>query len=97
MAISEKEVRKVEHLAKLQFSPEEMAKLAQQLDQIVAYVEKLDELDTEGVQLTTHIVEIKNVFREDKSRQWLTQEQALANAPQKKNGYFSVPKVIEDR
>jgi aspartyl-tRNA(Asn)/glutamyl-tRNA(Gln) amidotransferase subunit C len=97
MPITDKDVIKVARLAKLHFSRQETAKLAKQLDQIVACVEKLDELDIEGVDPTTHVVEIRNVFREDQSRQWLTQDEALANAPKKKNGYFSVPKVIEDR
>lgn len=94
MPISIDDVEKVATLAKLQFTSEEKQKLAKQLDQIVAYVEKLNELNTENVKPTSHVINLKNVLREDKVEAWLSQEEALQNAPAKKNGYFSVPKVI---
>ena len=94
MPITIEDVDKVASLAKLCFSPEEKQKLTQQLAEIVAYVEKLKELDTEDVPPTSHVIELKNVMREDVVEPWLTQEEALANAPAKKHGYFSVPKVI---
>ncbi len=95
MPISIEDVDKIAALAKLKFSDEEKQKLAKQLDQIVAYVEKLNELDTESIEPTYHVIDLKNVFREDKVEPWLTQEEALQNAPAKKHGYFSVPKVIK--
>lgn len=95
MAITKEDVEKVAKLAKLKFTEEEKEKFTQQLAQIVSYVEKLKELDTEGVEPTSHVLDIKNVFREDKVKESLSQEEALANAPSKKNSYFSVPKVIE--
>ncbi|MFQ6113435.1 MAG: Asp-tRNA(Asn)/Glu-tRNA(Gln) amidotransferase subunit GatC [bacterium] len=94
MSITIQDVEKIAALAKLEFSSEEKQKLAKQLDQIVAYVEKLNELDTESVPPTSHVIDLKNVLREDKVEEWLTQEEALRNAPAKKHGYFSVPKVI---
>ncbi len=68
--------------------------MAKELDQIVAYVERLNELDTKAVEPISHIIDLKNILREDKVQNWLEQEQALANAPQKKQSYFCVPKVI---
>lgn len=94
MSITIQDVEKVMRLAKLEFSQEEKEKFVKQLDQIVAYVEKLEELDTENVEPTSHVVELKNVLREDDMAAWLSQDEALANAPKKKQGYFSVPKVI---
>lgn len=94
MLIKIEDVEKIAALAKLEFPSEEKQKLAKELDQIVAYVERLNELDTKAVGSTSHITDLKNVLREDKVQKWLDQEQALTNAPQKKQGYFSVPKVI---
>jgi aspartyl-tRNA(Asn)/glutamyl-tRNA(Gln) amidotransferase subunit C len=94
VSITIEDVEKVAALAKLEFTIEEKQKLAKQLDQIVAYVEKLNELEVENVKPTSHVIELKNVLREDKVEAWLSQEEALKNAPAKKNGYFSVPKVI---
>jgi len=95
MTISVEDVEKIAKLAKLEFGREEEEKFTYQLAQIVAYVEKLNELDTENVPPTSHVLDIKNVMREDKAESWLTQEEALANAPAQKTGFFSVPKVIE--
>ncbi len=94
MAITPEDVDRIAQLAKLRFSEEEKLEIARQLDQIVAYVEKLKELDVEGVPPTAHVVELTNVMREDKVEPWLSQEEALANAPAKHHGFFSVPKVI---
>ena len=94
MPIKIEDVEEVATLAKLEFPFEEKQKLAMELDQIVAYVERLNELDTKAVEPIWHIIDLKNILREDKVRNWLEQEQALANAPQKKQCYFSVPKVF---
>ncbi len=94
MPIEIEDVEKVATLAKLEFPSEEKQKLAKELEQIVTYVARLNELDTKAVEPTLHITDLKNVLREDNVQDWLDQAQALANAPQKKQGYFSVPKVI---
>ncbi|GBD94775.1 glutamyl-tRNA(Gln) amidotransferase subunit C [bacterium BMS3Abin05] len=94
MAITIEEVEKISRLAKLTFTDEEKLKFTQQLSQMIAYVEKLNELDTENVPPTYHVVEMNNVFREDVVKPSMPQEKVLANAPAKKGGYFSVPKVI---
>jgi len=94
MPISIEEVEKAARLAKLEFEPEEKITLSEQLDEIVRYVQKLDELDTEDVAPMVHISKVKNVLREDKAKQEVTRVEALQNAPRKSQGFFSVPKVI---
>ena len=95
MPIEGKEVDKVAELAKLSFDEQDKQKLAMQLEKIVTYVEKLNELDTENVALTAHVLDLKNILREDKKKVWLEQPEALRNAPRQNKGYFSVPKVID--
>jgi len=94
MSVTIEEVENIARLAKLSFSDEEKIKFTEQFNQILQYMEKLNELDTENVPPTFHVLELYNVFREDKVKPWLTQEEALHNAPKKKDGFFSVPKVI---
>lgn len=95
MAISKEEVERVAKLARLLVSEEEKDVLASQLSSILTYVGKLNELNTEGVEPLSHVIDIKNVFREDKTRESLSQDLALSNAPEKKDGFFRVPKIIE--
>jgi aspartyl-tRNA(Asn)/glutamyl-tRNA(Gln) amidotransferase subunit C len=94
MPITLEQVAEVAALAKLAFNGEQMVKLTKELDQIVAYVDKLNELDTTNVAPTSQVFDLKNVFRDDEVEAWLSQEEALKNAPCAKAGYFSVPKVI---
>lgn len=94
MRITVDEVRKIAVLARLEFDEKSLESMARDLDNIVGYVEKLDELDVSEVPETAHVLQLTNVLREDKVQPWLTNAQALANAPVGKKGYFSVPKVI---
>lgn len=94
MPIALAEVKHVAALAKLSFNDDELAKIAQELDAIVGYVEQLKELNVDDVPPTSHVLDLHNVFRDDKVEPWLTNEEALQNAPAQKNGYFSVPKVL---
>lgn len=94
MAITLKDVEYVAKLAKLKLSEEEKKKFQKELDKIIKYIDQLNQVDTENVPITSHIVPMENVLREDKVKPSLTQEEALANAPDKKDGYFRVPKVI---
>jgi aspartyl-tRNA(Asn)/glutamyl-tRNA(Gln) amidotransferase subunit C len=89
------DVRYTAQLARLNLSEEEIAKFQTQLSQVLAYVDKLEQVDISGVEPTAHANAVYNVFREDKSRDWFTPEQALANAPRAANQLFVVPKVIE--
>jgi len=94
MTITLTEVKHVAALAKLSFNDDELAKIAKELDAIVGYVEQLKELNVDDVPPTSHVLDLHNVFRDDKVEPWLTNEEALQNAPVQKKGYFSVPKVI---
>lgn len=94
MAITIQEVQHLAKLAKLSFNDEELAKIAQELDAIVGYVEQLKELNVEGIAPTAHVLDLSNVFREDKVEPALPVEEVLRNAPASNHGYFSVPKVI---
>ncbi len=89
------DVRYTAQLARLHLSEEEIAKFQTQLSQVLAYVEKLEQVDVSGVEPTAHANAIFNVFRSDEPRDWFTPQQALANAPREANQLFIVPKVIE--
>ncbi len=89
------DVRYTAQLARLSLSETEIAKFQAQLSHILGYVEKLREVNVEGVKATAHSSEVCNVFRDDSERDWFTSEQALMNAPRQANGLFIVTKVIE--
>jgi aspartyl-tRNA(Asn)/glutamyl-tRNA(Gln) amidotransferase subunit C len=95
MKITKQEVEHVAKLARLELSEQEMEKLTNQLSGILTYVEKLNSLDTAGVEPTSHVLDIMNVMRDDVARPSLPQERALANAPDKAAGHYKVPKIIE--
>ena len=82
-------------LARMKMSDEETAKLALQLGDVLKYVEKLDRLDTSKVEPTSHVLPMKNVYREDKVKKSLKTNDALKNAPDKESGFFRVPRIIE--
>ena len=87
----------VDHVAKLcriHLTNEERKKFTEQLDQILAYMDKLNELSTEDVEPTSHVLPLKNVLRKDELFPSLDSEKALANAPDKHGEYFKVPKII---
>jgi aspartyl-tRNA(Asn)/glutamyl-tRNA(Gln) amidotransferase subunit C len=95
MKITREEVLHVAGLARLRFTPEEADQFTEDLGGILTYVEKLGELDLEGVEPTAHVHDIVNAFREDENRSSLSNEKALANAPRAEGGCFRVAKVIE--
>jgi aspartyl-tRNA(Asn)/glutamyl-tRNA(Gln) amidotransferase subunit C len=94
--IDEAQVRRVALLSRLELSDEEVAQFSVQLSDIVEYIEKLNELDTTHVEPLAHCLGVHNVLREDVPRPSLTNEQALANAPQRQDEYFKVPKILDD-
>ena len=94
--ISREEVRHVARLARLSLTDEELERMREQLDAILAYIDKLRELDVEGVEPTAHAVPLVNVMRDDALAPCLPQEQALANAPDRAGEFFRVPRIIED-
>ncbi len=95
MKISRQEVEHVAKLARLELSEQDAETLTGQLSNILTYVEKLNELDTAGVEPTSHVLDIKNLMRDDVPAPSLPQERALANAPEKAAGHYKVPKIIE--
>ncbi|MGD9487047.1 MAG: Asp-tRNA(Asn)/Glu-tRNA(Gln) amidotransferase subunit GatC [Calditrichaceae bacterium] len=94
MSVSSQEVEKIAHLARLTLTEDEKQKFTGQINQILDYVEKLDELDTENVEPLSHSQDITNVFREDVLGKSLSQDKALENAPAKTDKFFRVPKVV---
>ena len=93
--IDPEKVRRVARLARINLSADELEQFSNQLSDILNYVDQLSELNTEGVEPTTHPLKISNVFRQDQIGQSLSNEQALANAPRKHGDFFAVPKVLE--
>jgi aspartyl-tRNA(Asn)/glutamyl-tRNA(Gln) amidotransferase subunit C len=94
MKLEKKQIEHVAHLARLSLSSEELEKLTIQIDNILSYVQKLDELDTQGVATTTHAFSVCNAFRDDVVQVSLSQGEALMNAPQQSDQMFQVPKII---
>jgi len=93
--ITIQEVEHVANLARLVFDEGEKKKLAEQLGRILDYIEQLNELDTEDVEPTSHVIPMKNVVRPDIVRPSLTRDDAIANAPSDVDGLFEVPKIVE--
>ena len=94
MKITREEVENVARLARLELAGEEVDKMTNQLDTILSYVAKLDELDTTNVAVTTHTQSVTNAFRDDEVRESLPREKALANGPKQNGEAFVVPKII---
>ncbi|GGJ93754.1 glutamyl-tRNA(Gln) amidotransferase subunit C [Lentibacillus kapialis] len=93
--ISKDEVKHVANLARLAISEEEADMFTKQLSSIIEYAEQLNELDTEHVEPTTHVLDLKNVMRKDEPKEWISKDEALRNAPDKQEGYFRVPSIME--
>jgi len=94
--ISKDQVKHVAHLARLAVTDEEVEKMADELSAIIDYAEQLNELDTDHVKPTTHVLDLKNVMRKDEPREWITQEEALKNAPDSQDGQFRVPSILSE-
>jgi aspartyl-tRNA(Asn)/glutamyl-tRNA(Gln) amidotransferase subunit C len=95
MAVDIKTIEHVANLARLNLTDDEKKKLTKEMDDIVSYVDKLNELDTEGIVPREHVIPVNNVLREDEIKESFDREILLANAPDKDNGCFKVPKVVE--
>ncbi len=89
------DVGHIAHLARLRLTGEEKEKFGAQLSGILAYVDKLNELDTSGVEPTSHVLAMGNVMREDALRSSLSTDGALMNAPDRADDFYRVPKIIE--
>ncbi len=95
MKITMKEVEHVARLARLELTNEEKERMRAQLDSILTYIDKLNELDTSAVEPTSHVLPMMNVFRDDEVRPSLSQEETLANAPDRQDLFFRVPRILE--
>lgn len=93
--IDKETVKHVEDLAELSLTESEREELTDDLARILDYVDKLGELDTEGVEPLRHILEVQNVVREDQKRETLDAEEVFKNAPAKDRDFFKVPPVID--
>jgi aspartyl-tRNA(Asn)/glutamyl-tRNA(Gln) amidotransferase subunit C len=89
------DIKYVAHLARLSLTAEEEQKMEKQLGDVLGYIEKLKEVNVEGVEPTAHAFPLVNVTRPDEIRPSLTQNEALRNAPATANGLFMVPKIVE--
>ena len=96
MSLTRTDVEKVALLARLRLSEDELDRLTAQLSQIVAFVEQLSELDTEGVEPMAHAMELSNVLAEDATQESLPRDHALANAPKHDGQCYRVPAVLGD-
>ena len=94
MKIDDQMIDKISGLAYLEFGEEEKEKIRQDLEQILTFVEKLRELDTENVEPLVYLSDKTDVLREDRMIPTLSTEEALLNAPEKSGHFFKVPKVI---
>ena len=88
------DIEYVARLARLSLTESEKERFRKDLAEILAYVGKLNQIDTELIPPTSHVLSVQNVFRDDKVLPSLPKDVILANAPQKKDGLFKVPKII---
>ncbi len=94
MKITKKEVAHIAELARLSFSGKEMELFTEQLNQILVYMEKLNEIDTSEIKPTYHALDLINVFREDQIKPSLSTQKVLFNAPQSDKDMVTVPRII---
>lgn len=93
--ITKEEVLRIADLARMTLTEAEVDMHLKYLQSITAYADKLNELDTEGVEATIHGVDFKNIMRKDEPVNWTTREEILNNAPDHKEGHFRVPTILE--
>lgn len=95
MAISKEEVKYVADLARIELTDKELDKFSKQLEKILEYIDQLKQVDIKGVLPTSHVLNLKNVYREDKVKPSLNIEEFLKSVQNKEETFFKVPKVIE--
>ena len=95
MSVTNEQVRHIAKLARIAMSDEEIARLAPELNNILGWVEQLGEVNTDGVEPLTAVIDQKLRLREDKVTDGDCRDAVLANAPNAQHGFFAVPKVIE--
>ena len=95
MSIDKNTIENVSHLARLELDKQELKRLSGQLEHIIGFIDKLKQVNVDGILPTSHAISVSNVVRDDLVQASLSSEKALANAPSKKEKAFLVPKVIE--
>jgi len=95
MKIDNETVDKIAHLARLEFENESKQQIINDMNNMLGFIDKLNELDTNNIEPLVYISEERNVLREDEVIHTITQDEALKNASKKDSDYFKVPKVIE--
>ena len=95
MSITPEQVRHIANLARIRMTEEELERLVPELNNILGWVEQLGEVDTEGVEPVTAVIEQKLRLRDDEVTDGDIRDEILANAPAAEHGFFAVPKVIE--
>ena len=90
-------VDKIAELARLEFNSEDKESIKKDLSKILSYIDKLNEIDTEGVEPLIHISDEYNILREDAVEETISQEEALKNAPDKNSDYIKIPKVLDKK
>lgn len=93
--MTKEKIGKVAHSIRVALSDEEADKFTQEVNDMIERVERLQELNTDAVEPTTHGIVLENVMREDEPKQSITQEETLENAPDKQDGHFKVPSIME--
>ncbi|NLY88765.1 MAG: Asp-tRNA(Asn)/Glu-tRNA(Gln) amidotransferase subunit GatC [Firmicutes bacterium] len=96
MKLEKEKAKHLAELARLEVSEEEAAEFSHQLSEVLDYAGKVREAPVEGVEPTIHLLPLTNVFRDDEVKPFLTREEALVNAPRREEGFFRVPRILEE-
>jgi len=96
LKVTDQDIKTVASLSRLRIRPDESAEVAAQLDKFLTYVENLQAIDTSNIEPTTYALPMQNVFRADEVKPSLERDLALSNAPLAEDGYFKVPRVLEE-
>lgn len=94
--VSREVVEHVATLARLDLSDEEVERLQKEMGRILEHADKLQEVNTDDIQGTSHVIPMTNVYREDEVGQSLTPEEVVANAPDAAEEFFKVPRIVEE-
>ncbi|MEK6591161.1 MAG: Asp-tRNA(Asn)/Glu-tRNA(Gln) amidotransferase subunit GatC [Nitrospinota bacterium] len=97
MKLSIEEVEHVAELARLELTDSEKDRFAEQLSNILTHIDKLNQLDTDAIEPTSHVLPMKNIFRDDEIQRLFPEGDPLRNAPDKDRGYYKVPKIISEK
>jgi aspartyl-tRNA(Asn)/glutamyl-tRNA(Gln) amidotransferase subunit C len=95
MKITKEAVGYIAHLARLELDPEEVEAYTIQVDRILQYMDKLNSLDTKGIEPTSHAMPVVCVLRNDETKSSFNIDESTLNAPEKRGGFFKVPPIIE--